>query len=130
MHSVLYKQFSLDQNPRVLLDPNQLSSDDSISLNTISISPDGRMFAYSISKSGSDWNTVKVRNTETGYDYPDLLENVKYSSFAWTHDNNGFFYSVSNQYRSMRIEKLQQFWQKLSFLGLSKSNNITVHSNI
>ena len=28
---------------------------------------------------------------------PDSLENAKFTSMAWTHDNKGLFYNVSNE---------------------------------
>jgi prolyl oligopeptidase len=66
--SVLYAIESLNGEPRVLLDPNTLSSDGTVALSGISISEDGSKLAYGISKSGSDWQEWKVRDVVTGED--------------------------------------------------------------
>lgn len=91
---VLYKQTTLDDEPSVLLDPNKLSTDGTIALDSPDFSHDGSLLAYSFSESGSDWKKIKVRSVETGEDYPELLEQVKFSITSWTHDNQGFFYAV------------------------------------
>lgn len=80
----------------MFLDPNALSSDGTISLSGKAFSEDGNFLAYGYSESGSDWVKIKVRDVETGKDYPDLLQRVKFTSMAWTHDNKGFFYNVRN----------------------------------
>lgn len=82
--------------PTVFLDPNTLSSDGTVALQGKSFSEDGSLLAYGLSESGSDWIKIKVRDVETGKDYEDLLDKVKFSSMAWTHDNKGFFYCVSD----------------------------------
>lgn len=94
-NSVLYKQRTLDDEPSVLLDLNALSPDGTLSLSRHSFSNDGRSLAYGVSKSGSDWNEVKIRSVESAQDYPETLRRIKFSDISWTHDNNGFFYSVS-----------------------------------
>lgn len=91
----MYKQTSLNDKPTVFLDPNTFSKDGTISLQSRAFSKDGSLLAYSLSESGSDWNKIKFRDIETGTDFPDLLEKVKFSSMAWTHDNKGLFYNVS-----------------------------------
>lgn len=92
--SVVYKQASLKEEPSVLLDPNGMSSDGSIALKSLAFSNDGNLMAYSFSKSGSDWEKIRIRNVDTGEDYPETLEGVKFSATSWTRDNKGFFYSV------------------------------------
>lgn len=76
------------------MDPNTFSDDGTISLHSKSHSVDGTIFAYTLSELGSDWVKIKFRNVETGEDYPDLLQRVKCTSLAWTHDNKGLFYNV------------------------------------
>ncbi|HUQ48551.1 MAG TPA: prolyl oligopeptidase family serine peptidase [Gemmatimonadaceae bacterium] len=80
--------------PRVLIDPNTLSSDGTVALSGTEPSIDGKMLAYSVSTSGSDWREIRVRNIETGRDTKDTLKWVKFSGMAWTKDNKGFFYSA------------------------------------
>ncbi|MFZ4412623.1 MAG: prolyl oligopeptidase family serine peptidase [Bacteroidales bacterium] len=93
--SVVYIQNEGEDNPRVLLDPNQLSKDGTIALNNMSISHNGKYIAYTIARSGSDWNEIYVINAETGLKLKDKLDWVKFSSVAWKGD--GFYYSRYDQ---------------------------------
>ncbi|WJX09143.1 prolyl oligopeptidase [Trifolium repens] len=91
--SVLYVQDGLEGQPHVLLDPNLLSHDGTVSLNTFSVSKDATFFAYGLSSSGSDWLTIKVMSLHHNLLQPDTLSWVKFSSISWTHDTKGFFYT-------------------------------------
>ncbi|HEX8457813.1 MAG TPA: prolyl oligopeptidase family serine peptidase [Pyrinomonadaceae bacterium] len=91
--SVLYTVRSLADEPRVLLDPNKLSTDGTVALAGTAISRDGKLMAYGLSASGSDWSEWRVRDIETGQDLPDLVRWVKFSGASWTADGRGFFYS-------------------------------------
>ena len=44
-----------DEAPRLLLDPNKLSADGTVAVVAMHASPDGRLFAYSLAGSGSDF---------------------------------------------------------------------------
>jgi prolyl oligopeptidase len=77
----------------VLLDPNTLSSDGTVAISTVAPSPDGMLFGYGVSTSGSDWLEFRVRDVRTGRDLADTLRWIKFSRIAWTRDNRGFFYS-------------------------------------
>jgi prolyl oligopeptidase len=91
--SVLYVQDGRNAAPRVLLDPNVLSTDGTVALSGQAASDNGRYLAYSISTSGSDWQEVHVRDVNTGRDLADIVKWVKFSGISWTHDDKGFFYS-------------------------------------
>ena len=89
---VLFVMDTPSAEGRVLLDPNTLSEDGTVSLRMLSVSPDGRHLAYATSQSGSDWQTWFVRGIETGDDLPDVLPWSKFSGATWLPDGSSFFY--------------------------------------
>lgn len=90
---VLYWSTSLDATPRVLIDPNGLSTDGTVSLADFVVSPDGRLVAYALSDGGTDWKTWRVRDVDSGRDLPDLLRFTKFTRVSWQPDGQGFYYS-------------------------------------
>ena len=89
--SVLYAQDDLTAQPRVVLDPNTFSADGTTSLQEYAFSKDGRYLAYAISKGGSDWRTILVKDLKTGALLPDQIEWVKFSNIGWAE--HGFYYT-------------------------------------
>lgn len=90
--SVLYTQKTLKSEPAVVIDPNEFSPDGTIALSNLACSQEGTLIAYGISKSGSDWQEVKILNVDTSKEYDEVIKWCRYSSIAWRHDNKGFFY--------------------------------------
>ncbi len=86
-------QERLDGEARVVIDPNALSTDGTIALTNQAFSKDGKFLAYGLSRGGSDWQEVKIRNLDTGQDYAETLQWCKFTGIAWTHDHNGFYYT-------------------------------------
>lgn len=82
----------LPDRARVLLDPNELSSDGTVALTAARVSPDGRRLAYALSEAGSDWRTVRVRDVADGTDLPDVLRWTKWVEPTWLADGSGFLY--------------------------------------
>src|SRR5207249_1846245 len=58
--SILYTMASPESEPRVLLDPNTLSTDGTVALASLAVSEDGKLLAYGLSAAGSDWEEFKV----------------------------------------------------------------------
>ena len=90
--SVIYMQETLDGEPTVLLDPNALSDDGTVSLGGISFSNDGKYMAYTIQRSGSDWVEIYVKDMATLELLPDHIEWAKFTGANWYKD--GFFYAA------------------------------------
>ncbi len=89
---VLFRQNLIDEEATILIDPNKLSEDGTVAMSkNFAISKDGKYIAYQISRGGSDWHEIFVRDIETGEDLDDCVEWVKFSNIAWY--KNGFFYS-------------------------------------
>ncbi|XP_052096936.1 prolyl endopeptidase-like [Mytilus californianus] len=128
--SVLYVQDTLESEPRVFLDPNKLSEDGTISLRNTAFTENGEYFAYGLSKSGSDWVTIQFKKAPSGEDLPDILENVKFTSLAWTHDNKGLFYNqyLKQEGKSDGTETTSNVNQKLFYhrLGDDQSKDVLV----
>ncbi|MEL6548526.1 MAG: S9 family peptidase, partial [Myxococcota bacterium] len=123
--AVLYWADALDAPARVLLDPNTLSDDGTVSLNSYSVSHDGKKIAYGLSSSGSDWVTWRVRDVETGADLQDRLEWSKFSGASWAHDDTGFYYSAYDKPRQGSEYEDANYHQKLFFhrLGTPQSED-------
>ncbi len=125
---VLYTTPTITGTPTVLLDPNTLSQDGTVALSGVSPSHDGRLLAYGLASAGSDWQTWQVRDVQTGKDLPDALHWLKFTSAAWTKDNQGFYYGRYDEPKSKALESVN-FFQKLFYhrLGTPQAQDALVY---
>ena len=77
---------------RVLIDPSDLSDDDTITLDGWLPSPDGTLLAYLLSDAGTEESTLSVMAVETGETIDGPIDRCRYSSLAWTADAEGLYY--------------------------------------
>ena len=119
-----------DCEARVLLDPNTLSSDGTVSLGGTSVSNDASLLAYSISDGGSDWRTWKVIDIDTGEHLPDTIEWAKFSGATWENDNSGFYYQKYDEPKDELLKDINTA-PKLMFhkLGTSQSEDKVIYEN-
>ncbi len=127
--AVLYVTDDLNQEGRVLIDPNTLSEDQTASVAGVEFSPKGRYMAYGISEGGSDWRTWKVRDVATGKDTDDELHWVKFSAPAWLPDESGFFYARYDEPKDENELKAVNYNQKVYFhkLGTDQSQDTLIY---
>jgi len=121
--SVLYVTDSPDSEPRVLLDPNTILADGTAALAAWIPSADGKLLAYGVQEAGSDWEQWKVRNIETGEDFPEELKGVKWAAVSWAKDGSGLYYS--------RYDGGVNAYSKLFFhkLGTPQSEDTLIYEN-
>ena len=105
---------------RVLIDPNTLSEDGTVALSGTFPSDDGKHLVYSLSKAGSDWQELRVRDVATGQDLPDLLQHIKFSEASWTKDGKGFFYSAYDPPKDPNDFEQANYYQKLYYHRLGE----------
>lgn len=89
--SVLYRQKGLNGKTETIIDPNSFAADATTQLVHFEVSKDGLYAAYSISRAGSDWRTVFIKDLTKMKDLPDSVIWVKASQIQW--QKNGFYYS-------------------------------------
>ena len=136
--SVLYRANSLNEEPKLFLDPNTLSTDGTVALTGLSMSKNGKYIAYTISRNGSDWTEIYVIDAATGKPRKDHIEWAKFTGAAWEKD--GFYYSAydrpaagkefsnANEYHKVYYHKIgtPQSADKLVFED--KQNPLHFHS--
>ncbi len=116
--SVIYMQKTLTGEPEVVLDPNKFSPDGTVALSLLAYSKDGTILAYGISRSGSDWQEIKILNIDTKKEFPETIKWCKFSNVAWKNDRSGFFYNRYPEPGTVPEEDQynynQVYWHKLS----------------
>jgi prolyl oligopeptidase len=89
----LYVRSTRSDAPRLVIDPNVISEDGSLSLAQWTPSRDGKLLAYGLAEGGADWRTIHVREIDTGKDLADEVRWMRFSDISWTSDGKGFYYS-------------------------------------
>jgi prolyl oligopeptidase len=127
--AVLYTMSSFNGQPKVLIDPNTLSADGTVALSDVELSDDGKLMAYGISASGSDWQEWRVKDVETARDLPDIVKWVKFSGTSWTNDNKGFFYGRYDEPNENTKLQDANFYHKLYYhrIGTQQAEDTLIY---
>jgi prolyl oligopeptidase len=118
--NVIYVVERLDGEPRLLIDPNQLSADGTVALANWAVSDDGKLLAYDLAEAGSDWRECHVLDVESGRKLPDHLKWTKFSRLSWTPDNAGFYYSRYDEPPAGQKYTGANYYQKLYYHRLGE----------
>lgn len=127
--SVIYYTKSFYDTAFVFFDPNLLSTDGTVALSYTSFSKDGNYMGYALSKAGSDWNELYVKEVKTGKVLSDKIEWVKFSGMSWYND--GFYYSRYEKPQkgtefTKRNESHKVYYHKL---GTAQSDDVLVYED-
>ncbi len=109
--SVVYVKEGRDGEERILLDPNKLSEDGTVALADFSISEDGTYMAYAVSRGGSDWREIFVKNVATGDDLEDHIKWVKFSSISWRGEEGVVYSRYDEPAKGEELTNVNEFQQ-------------------
>jgi len=115
--SVLYRWQIATNSETLVLDPNLLSDDGTVAVMNSAFSPDGNYLAYSLSVSGSDWQSIRFMDLRTDTVLPDQLDHVKFSGIAWLPDESGVYYT---RYPAQDVDSVLKAEARNSMICLHK----------
>jgi prolyl oligopeptidase len=116
------------ESERAVCDPNVIDPTGKTAVDWFVPSPDGRMIAVSLSKSGSEDGDLYFFSVADGKQSPEVLKHVQYptagGSAAWTKDSSGIFYTRFPREGERSASDLH-FYQQVYFhrLGTNESED-------
>jgi prolyl oligopeptidase len=84
----------LDGQDEVLIDPEALSDDQSVTAEILKVSVDGSVMAYGIRRGGEDEVTVRFYDVTGRRDLTDELPHGRYGEICFERGNRSVFYSI------------------------------------
>ena len=120
-----------DCDEEVLIDPNLFSEDGTVSLGNISISPNAKFIAYSISDGGSDWRSWKVMEIDSKRQLEDTILWSKFSGAVWENDNSGFYYQKYDEPKGealLEVNEAPQLYFHL--IGTKQAEDKLIYQNL
>ena len=121
--SVYYYKKVKDGEEHLLMDPNALSDDGTVTVSGFKVSNDSSYASYKIQRSGSDWTEIAVMDMKTLKPLKDHLKWIKFSGVSWY--KNGFFYSSYGQPSDGRDFSASNEYQKVYYheIGTAQSED-------
>nr|WP_242009142.1 S9 family peptidase [Robertkochia solimangrovi] len=93
----LRKIDSVNAEEEVMFNCNELAESYSyFNLRGINISPDNKFAAYAIDTLGRRKYEIRIKNLETGAEFPEVIDNTTGSS-TWANDNKTLFYTRKDE---------------------------------
>ena len=104
----------------ILLDGNELAGEGRFfALGAYTLSPDGRLLAYSVDFTGAERFTLRIKDLVTGETLADEIPDVYYGA-AWSLDGSALFYvTVDDAWRPYRV------WRHM--VGTAAAQDSIVH---
>lgn len=81
----------------LMIDENELAKDkEYFRLGAMSVSPDGKLLAFSVDDTGAERFEARIKNLETGEMLPDVIPGTL-SSLVWSADSKNLLYGLANE---------------------------------
>ena len=90
---VVYVRKGVDGKDRVLIDPNELSKDGTVTVDWFFPSQDGRLLAYGMSSGGTETSDLHVLEVDSGESVGQPIPRVRWTNPQWLKDGSGFYYT-------------------------------------
>ncbi|MBI4874413.1 MAG: hypothetical protein HY822_07260, partial [Acidobacteria bacterium] len=81
-----------DGPDEVIVNPNDVSPDETVSVQMQGVSEDATLLAYGVRKGGEDEIEIRLLDLKTRKLVPGTLPRARYTSFSLKKDNSGFYY--------------------------------------
>lgn len=99
----IYSRPSLDGEEKLVLDPNGISKDLTVTVKTLGVSAKGKFLAYIVRDGGEDEVTLRILNLETGHDLDDVVPRGMHWDFAFNSAGDGFYYSFDDKRHGAKV---------------------------
>ena len=90
---VVYVRKGVDGKDRVLIDPNELSKDGTVTVDWFFPSQDGRLLAYGMSSGGTETSDLHILEVDSGESVGRPIPRVRWTNPQWLKDGSGFYYT-------------------------------------
>jgi prolyl oligopeptidase len=88
-----YVRNGIDGKDELLVDPLPLSPNHTVTVNTLSVTQDGKLMAYFTRQGGADEITPHLLDVDTRKELADVFPKARYSGFALLNDKSGIYFT-------------------------------------
>lgn len=99
----IYSRSSLNGEETLVLDPNRISKDPTVTVSIVGVSSNNKYLAYSVRDGGEDEVTLRILDLETGRDLDDVIHRGMHWHFAFNTAGDGFYYSVDDKKNGAKV---------------------------